>query len=357
MTHSDHTDQVYQGPIGIPRVLIIDDEEVIIQVLRMVLEKDFRLAVASTGTTACSIMEREPADIILLDKNLPDAFGLELISRFKRDSPDVEVIVMTGYASLESAIEALRLGAYDYLVKPFDNVDIVAEKVRLAAEKKELSCERRQLMDQIVASNHELRQAHDRLRQGYLETVTGMITALEARDAYTRGHSDRVALYSVTIAREMGMGGEQLANLNSGALLHDLGKIGVREEVLNKRGRLTDEEYEHIKTHPIVGAEIIGKMDAYKHLLPMIRHHHERIDGRGYPDGIRGDEICIEARIIAVADCFDAMTSKRPYRDPRSAEEAIAEIRKCAGSQLDPTAVGAFLIAHKRNAFRDVVSH
>jgi putative two-component system response regulator len=336
---------VYKGPQGTSRVLIVDDEEVVCLVLQEALSDDFALAVVKSGEEAVPFIVSNPPDILIVDKNLPGMSGLDLLKQAKELHPETEVIIITGYASLESSIEAMRLGAYDYVLKPFDNIGIVIEKVRRAGEKYELTIERRQLMEQVLASNHELMAAQERLTRAYLQTLTSMITALEARDSYTRGHSDRVASYTELIAKKMGLGGETLVNLVDGARLHDLGKMGIREDILNKKGKLTKEEYEHIQAHPDIGAEIIGQMDAYKHLVPMIRHHHERFDGSGYPSGLKGEQIPIEARIISVADTFDAMTSTRSYRSARTTGEAIRIIREVAGTQLDPAPVGAFLMA------------
>ena len=336
--------------MGTSRVLIVDDEDIMQEMLTELLSANFCVAAVGSAEQALELFNKAPADVVLADKNLPGKTGLELMQLLKQSDPETEIIVMTGYASLESAVDSMRLGAYDYLVKPFDDIAIVTEKVSRAAEKKTLQKEHRQLMEQVFASNRELRDAQELLRRGYMETLTSMITALEARDAYTRGHSDRVASISVTIAEEMGLSREQLAQLGDGARLHDLGKIGVRENVLNKKGKLTDEEYDHIKTHPHMGSQILGKMVAYHHLLPMVRHHHERWDGRGYPDGLVAQNTPLEARIIAVADTFDAMTSKRSYRDPRSEKQALSIIREVAGSQLDPKAVGAFLMAYNRGS-------
>jgi len=338
----------YKGPKATNTVLVVDDEEIVCVVLEEALSAHFAIALVKSAEEAVTYFVNAPPDVLLVDKNLPGMSGIDLLRQSKELNPDCEVVVITGYASLESAIEALRLGAYDYLMKPFDDIEIVLEKVRKAGEKHDLSSERRQLMDQIIASNHELRDAHDRLSRAYLQTLTSMITALEARDAYTRGHSDRVAEFSEMIAVEMGVKGEELKHLVDAARLHDIGKIGIREQVLNKAGKLTDEEYDHIKKHPEIGAQIIGQMEAYAHLVPMVRHHHERWDGNGYPVGIKGEEIPFGARIIAVADTFDAMTSERSYRKPRSPGDAIRIIREVAGSQLDPATVGAFLIVQAR---------
>ena len=333
----------YKGPEGTYKVLVVDDEEVIRLLIHDALMNDFSIAMVDSAEDAVPYMVHHPPDVLLLDKNLPGMSGIDLLRQSKALQPESEVIVITGYASLDSSIEALRLGAYDYLIKPFDDVEIVVEKVRRAGEKKDLARERRELNDQVMAANKELRSAHDRLKKSYIQTLSSMITALEARDSYTRGHSDRVADYTAMIGKAMGITGESFNNLVDGARLHDIGKIGIRETVLHKTSALTDEEYAHIKTHPSIGADIIGKMEAYRHLVPMVRHHHERFDGRGYPDGLAGKDIPLQARIIAVADSFDAMTSERPYRKTRSPNEALKEIREVAGAQLDSMVVKTFL--------------
>jgi len=342
----------YLGPPGTNRVLVVDDEEIIRVVMADILADEFQHAEVGSAEEAMPYLREATPDVVLADKNLPGMSGLELLGTIKVHLPNCEVIVISGYASLESAIEALRLGAFDYLMKPFDDIQLVMEKVRRAAEKKELEIERRRLMEQLLASNQELLRAQELLRQDYMETLTGMITALEARDAYTRGHSDRVAEYSAAIGQELGLTRKELDELVDGARLHDLGKIGIREDVLNKPGRLTDEEYRHIMTHPAVGADILDKMGSHRHLVPYLRFHHERMDGRGYPGGLEGSKIPLGARIIAVADTYDAMTSQRPYRTPRSREEALKTIREVAGTQLDPLAVGAFLAVQMRAASR-----
>lgn len=333
----------YQGPEASYRVLIVDDEEVVCMVLREALQDEFSLAVVDDAEQAIPYLVQAPPHVLVADKNLPGISGLELLRQAKSLHPDLEVIIITGYASLESSLEAMRQGAYDYLLKPFDDISILVEKVRRAGEKTELARERRQLFDQVLASNRELQKAQQAIKRSYIQTLASMITALEARDAYTRGHSERVARLTEAMGKQMGIKGYKLDNLVDAARLHDIGKIGIREQVLNKPGKLTDEEYQHIKQHPEIGAHIIGQMDAYSELVPAIRHHHERVDGRGYPQGLRGNDIPLEARIIAVADTFDAMTSVRPYRSPRQLGQALKVMRECAGTQLDAKLVKLFL--------------
>ena len=338
----------YAGKEGGTRVLVVDDEEVIRILFREALGDEFQVACSDSTEQALPFLECNPPDVLVVDKNLPDRSGLELLKIAKTMRSDVEVIVITAYASLNSSLEALRSGAFDYLPKPFENLELVVEKIRRAGQKNRMMRERRQLLEKVVQTNQELRVVHERLRKGYLQTLTSMITALEARDAYTRGHSDRVAEYSLMIGRELNLSGERLSNLIDGARLHDVGKIGIREEVLHKIDALSEEEYAHIKTHPQIGADIIGKMESYLQVVPFVRHHHERFDGLGYPDGLRGEDIPLEARIIAVADSFDAMISSRAYRRPFSYTEALKVVHDLASTQLDPEVVKAFLACQRR---------
>lgn len=333
----------YLGPSDAARVLIVDDDYTIQHLLSLVLRNDFRVAEVGSGEEAIAFLSQASVDVVLVDKNLPGMSGLDLLRHIKKCDAEIEVIVITGYASLESALEALRLGAYDYLQKPFDDISIVKGKVTLAAEKRYLQEERKKLIDQIKTSNVELRSANEQLQTRHFETLTSMITALEARDLYTKGHSERVAKLAKRIAQKMGFGADQISYIREGALLHDLGKIGIRESILNGRGELTTEEFRHIQTHPLIGSSIIGKMESYKHLIPMIRHHHERWDGSGYPDGLVGDQAPIGARIIAVADSFDAMTSERTYRKPLSFRDALKTVLRLSGTLLDPQVVKAFI--------------
>jgi len=239
-------------------------------------------------------------------------------------------------------VNCLSMGAMDYLTKPF-NIEEVRARVRQAVEKRRLILENRRYQEQL---EERVRAQASRLEQLFLDTMQAFAAALEVKDPYTRGHSIRVSRYSVAIARAMGLDGETVRQIDLGGHLHDIGKIGVREGVLNKLGPLTDEEYEHIMTHPVVGWRILKPLlsDAPK-ALHIVRSHHERYDGRGVPDGLAGDRIPLEARIAAVADAFDAMTSGRAYRrgGRMTMAEAVAEVGRCRGTQFDPLIVEAFI--------------
>jgi HD-GYP domain-containing protein (c-di-GMP phosphodiesterase class II) len=240
------------------------------------------------------------------------------------------------------------MGAMDYLTKPF-HLEEVRARVAQALEKRRLVLENRgyqQSLQEKVAV-----QAR-RLEELFLASVQSLAEALEVKDPYTRGHSIRVSHYSVVIAKELGLGGELLRRIELGGHVHDIGKIGVREEVLNKPGKLTDEEYKHIMTHPVVGWRILAPLlGETPEALNIVRSHHERFDGRGIPDGLSGTRIPLEARIAAAADSFDAMASDRPYRPGLSMGDAIAEIVRCRGTQFDPDIVDAVVRAVENGSF------
>jgi HD-GYP domain-containing protein (c-di-GMP phosphodiesterase class II) len=237
----------------------------------------------------------------------------------------------------------------DYLTKPF-NIEEVRARVRQALERRRLVRDLRAYQEQLEARVRA--QAHQ-LEELFLGTMQAFAAALEVKDPYTRGHSIRVSQYSTAIARAMTLEAESVRQIEIGGHLHDIGKIGVRESVLNKPGPLTDEEYEHIMTHPVVGWRILSPLlSDVPMALHIVRSHHERFDGRGIPDGLEADEIPVEARIVTVADAFDAMTSGRAYRQGgrMSMAAAVAEVERCSGTQFDPEVVAAFIRALSEGA-------
>jgi len=262
----------------------------------------------------------------------------EIITRW----PDTAVIVVTAVAEVESAVTCLQMGALDYVAKPF-HLDEVRARVSQALDKRRL-----------IIENHSYQQGLEvrveaqarRIEELFLEGVHALVFALEAKDAYTRGHSMRVANYSVEIARALGLDKDLIDTIALGAELHDVGKIGVSESVLHKAGKLSEAEYRHIMEHTVIGARILGPLmrDA-PGALAIVRSHHERLDGSGFPDGLKGDVIPLEARLVSVADAFDAMTSVRPYRPSLSVKHAMRELEEGKGVQFDAEVVNAFLKA------------
>jgi putative two-component system response regulator len=328
--------------------VVADDEPRLRQVLvRLMTSDGFTCLEAGDGEEALQQLEKVPAQLLLTDLRMPRLDGIELLKRARAAYPDLAVILITAVADVDVALSCLASGAMDYLTKPF-HLEEVRARVAQALEKRALIVENRTYqrgLEQLVAAQAQ------RLEQLFLGGVQALVQALEVKDQYTRGHSIRVSHYSTLLARELGLSEREVRHVELGGHVHDIGKIGVRESVLNKEGPLTDEEYQHIMTHPMVGWQILSPLlgDAPM-ALNVVRSHHERYDGRGIPDRLAGDKIPLEARIAGVADAFDAMTSGRAYRRGRymTADDAIAEIQRCSGTQFDPEVAAKFVEIVKR---------
>lgn len=325
-----------------PRCLIVDDEPRLRQVLVRLMEGDgFACSEAENGLDALEQLKRETVPLVLTDLRMPRMDGVELLREVRARHPDVAVVLITAIADVETAVGCLGIGAMDYLTKPF-HLDEVRARVRQALEKRRLILENRAYQERL---EERVAVQARRLEELFLASIQSLADALEVKDPYTRGHSVRVSQYGSVIARTLGLDSEFVRQVELGGHVHDIGKIGVREAVLNKVGPLTDEEYAHIMTHPLVGWRILAPLlRETPRALAIVRSHHERMDGRGVPDGLSGDAIPLEARIAAVADAFDAMTSGRPYRSGGfTVEDALAELRHYRGTQFDPAVVEAFV--------------
>jgi putative two-component system response regulator len=327
-----------------PRVLVADDDAAIRKALRLILGDAHDVEEAGDGVDALRRFEAGGADLVLSDLQMPGLGGLELLRRVKARDDSAAFIILTGAGTVENAVQALRQKADDYLVKPF-NVDEVLLACARALEHRRLVRENRgyqQHLEERVAE--QARQIESLLA----DAIRALATAIDARDDYTGGHVERVARYAAATGRELGLEGEELRALWVGALLHDVGKIGISDAILRKPGALTDEEYTEMKRHPEVGARVMESSSFLRPGLPAVLHHQERWDGSGYPYGLRGEEISLQGRIVAVVDTYDAIVTSRPYRDAGSNEQALAEIRACVGSQFDPRVVEAFFRANDR---------
>ena len=317
------------------RCLVVDDEPRLRQVLTRVMRIDgFECFEAANGVEALALLDHEAVSLVLSDLRMPRMDGIELLRQVRARYPDV-------------AVSCLGIGAMDYLTKPF-HLEEVRARVTQAIDKRRLVIENREYrahLEERVAA-----QAR-RLEQLFLGSIQALAEALEVKDAYTRGHSVRVGHYSAAVARELGLAPDVVQQIELGGHVHDIGKIGVRESVLNKPGKLTEEEYAHIMTHPVLGWRILlPLLGDTPRVLNIVRSHHEWYDGRGTPDGLAGEAIPAEARIAAVADAFDAMTSGRPYRrvGRMPMETALGEMQRFRGSQFDPEMVDAFVAAVRR---------
>lgn len=321
-------------------ILIVDDEKIIRLVLREKLRSQGHVCLeAGEGMEAMKALRENPIDLVILDIKMPGKSGIELLPEIKSAYPDIAVIMVTAVGDIDTAILAMKLGAYDFLTKPF-NLEEVVLSVNRAMEKRRLELENRdyqQHLEQMVQKQAE------KIRSSFLNAITALAYAMEAKDKYTSGHSYRVAEMSLAIAKELGMDRSRIEKVRFAGVIHDIGKIGVKESILNKPAPLSATEFDIVKSHPQTGAHILAPVVEDEEILKVVKHHHERYDGRGYPDGLPGEDIPLGARIVAVADAYDAMTSDRPYRAPLPIERTLEEIRQAAGSQFDPRVVEAFL--------------
>jgi len=336
----------YRSSNGVrARCLIVDDDAQVRHVLSRVIQTHGLSAVeASSGTDALAALEREgDIPVCISDIYMPEMDGVTFLREAVSRYPDMAVIMLTGVAEVNTAVECLKLGALDYISKPV-MVEEVRARLDKALEKRDLILQNRFYQQNLETRVRDLDRSN---KMSLINGVQTLVHALEAKDAYTSGHSSRVSRYAVKAAVLLGYTGDALELVRLGGELHDIGKIGTREDILNKAGPLTQDEFNHIKEHAPLGEKILAPfMGGSPIVLRIVRSHHERLDGSGFPDALRGDDIPLEARIVAVADAFDAMTTNRAYRHPRSPEQAIQELRRCAGVQFDHTVIAAFLQAY-----------
>ena len=322
-----------------PRILVVDDELGPREALRMILRDDYDVVTASNGNRALEYLDSAEFDLVILDIRMPDISGIDLLAKVKKKAPETEVVMITAYASVDTATNALRNGALDYLIKPFE-ISAVKEVVEKGLSRRKSSTAIKKRLSELQVTNETLRgeieHAYNNIQKHYLETVRSLVAAIDAKDSYTKGHQERVARYSVLLGEELKLAPKELDLLHQAAILHDIGKIGIPEQILRKTSALTFEEFKIVKQHPAIGAEIISPVEFLKDAVPIVRHHHEKYDGTGYPDGISGLQIPLGSRIIAVADAVDAMLTDRPYARAKSLSQVREELKRCAGTQFDP---------------------
>jgi putative nucleotidyltransferase with HDIG domain len=329
------------------RILIVDDEEVICNVLdRRLTREGFFCTTAHNGKEALNHFYKNSFSLIISDMKMPEMTGIELLQKVNAIDPKMKMIMVTAYPDIDLAVNAMRLGAYDFIIKPAD-LDLIVMSVKKALESRRLEEEieayHNRMEELVEERTAKLQQAYRTLKKSHLDSVKVLAEAIDAKDPYTRGHSDRVKRMSLAIAKKMGFSEERLENLEYGALLHDIGKIGIKDEVLQKQAPLSSEEYQYIQEHPLIGVKIVEGVEFFKDKIPMIRHHHEHYDGNGYPDGLAGEAIPLEARIISLPDAFDAMTSARPHRNIMPLQNVLAELEKFKGKQFDPKVLDIFI--------------
>ncbi len=317
-----------------------DDAQVRHSLARVVQAHGLATLEASSASEALAILESQgEIPLVISDIHMPEMDGVSFLREALLRYPDTAFVMLTGVAEVATAVECLKLGALDYISKPVI-VEEVQARVDKALEKRGLVLQNRFYQQHLESRVRELDR---RNKQFLINGVQMLVHALEAKDAYTSGHSTRVSRYAVKTAVQLGYTGERLEHLRLGGELHDIGKIGTREDILNKPGPLTPEEFEHIKGHAALGERILAPALAESPtVLRIVRSHHERMDGRGFPDGLVGAQIPAEARIVAVVDAFDAMTTNRAYRASRTPADAVDELRRCVQTHFDPEVVDAF---------------
>ncbi|MGC1485610.1 MAG: HD domain-containing phosphohydrolase [Candidatus Acidiferrum sp.] len=329
------------------RVLAVDDERAASKLIAIMLPSPaFYCTTAANGEEALVALQRERFDAVISDLQMPGMTGLELLTQVRRSYPHVAFLVTTGVDDVDVGVQAMRCGADDYLVKPLREIAVLAS-LESALHKQHLEQQienyRERLEEMVAERTGQLRAALGQIETSYEDTLQALGAAIDLRDTETAGHSKRVCCYSIEIARAMGWSEKQLGSLARGANLHDIGKLGIPDGILLKPGPLTPDERRLMQKHAQVGFDLVKDIAFLSDAAEIVLSHHERYDGGGYPRSLRGDGIILSARIFAVADTLDAITSDRPYRRASSFESGYEAIRKCSGSQFDPEVVSIFL--------------
>ncbi|MBI5816320.1 MAG: response regulator [Nitrospinae bacterium] len=332
---------------GFGKLLLVDDEESVRKVLERRFGKmGYECVTAVDGADAVEKVKESVFDAVVTDVKMPVMSGVDMIPHIRAIDPNLSIILLTAFADVDVAIQALRHGAFDFQFKPmeFDRLTLSAanavERTRLLREKIEYT---KNLEEKVRERTAQLEEKNQRLRKFFYETVMALVSAVEAKDKYTEGHSWRVADNAKAVAREMGLGDAEAENIYLAGMLHDIGKIGIPDRVLLKPGIYTDEERAAMQSHPTMTAAILSNVEDFQDIVRIALHHHEKFSGGGYPVGISGSAIPLGARIITVADAFDAMLSTRPYRPKMRMADAIEQLRLGSGSHFDPDAVEKFL--------------
>ena len=319
------------------KIIAVDDEEGIIDSLSIFLNRSgYNFTGVTDPQEAIEKVKSEHFDLMILDFIMTPFHGDQVVEEIRKFNKELYILLLTGHKDLAPPLETIkRLDIQGYCEKSdkFDQLLLLIESGIKSISQ----------MQEIKKINTELKDTYEKLEKSYLESIATLRYTVEAKDSYTRGHSDRVSEYSVLIGKKLGLSDLQLRTLQIGGLFHDIGKIGVPDSILLKESKLTDDEYSEIKNHPSIGAHILSNATIFKDIIPIVKHHHERYDGKGYPNMLKGNEIPYLARITAIADSFDAMTSKRSYRDSLPIETVIDEFRKNKGTQFDPELTDIFL--------------
>jgi len=327
----------FVGPVA---VLVVDDEDPIRNALKKFLtQQQFEVYTAASGDEALAQLKRHRIALMLCDIRMPGTSGVDLVPHALETEPDLAILMLSAVNDATSAALCMQRGAMDYLTKPVELADL-GRAVQRALRRREMQLENRQLSswlkEEVTTRTAELHRERMRLERISTATLEALVNALEAKDPYLRGHSARVADLSATIASQMELSDEEVEQVRVAGRLHDIGKIGTRESVMEKQGPLTPEEYDHVKQHVIIGSQILAPLHYLSSAINHVRSHYERWDGSGYPDGLKGEDIPVGARVIGAAEVFDALTTSRPYQDKLTPEQAVEHMAQLSGTVLDP---------------------
>lgn len=330
-------------------ILIIDDELGPREAMRMVLKDHYNILTASSAQEGLEILSENYVDLVILDIKMPDMDGISTLQAIKKKNRDTEVVMVTAYASIDSARSALRFGAHDYLIKPFDKDDVLTV-VKSGLAKRAKSEKSRAEIQQLRRTKEYLEEEVENAKRNFMTCYDGaikaLIQAIDAKDRYTFKHSEHVAQLSKAIAGSLGLSDAMITKIEQAALIHDIGKIGVDELILRKEGKLTLMEFDEMKKHTIIGNRIVNSVPFMEGTIEVVLYHHERFDGSGYPEGLTESEIPLHVRIVSVADAINAMNIDRHYRKALSGDSIMKELRENAGTQFDPEIVAPILKGH-----------
>lgn len=316
------------------KILVIDDDAMNLKMAEFILKRDYEVVCVSSGREALDYLTQSVPDMILLDLHMPEMNGLEVLEKIHGMEKvcHVPVVFLTADSERETEIKIFQAGAMDYIQKPF-LAEVVRHRIGRLLELYHLQ---QSLQQEVEKKTRQLKESSERMQRLSVQVMLSLASAIDAKDAYTKGHSMRVAQYSCELAKRMGKTGREIEDIYYIGLLHDIGKIGIPNAIINKPGKLTEEEYAVIQSHPAIGAEILDNISELPDISIGARWHHERYDGTGYPDRLKGAAIPETARIIGAADAYDAMSSRRSYRDVLPQQAVRAEIEKGKGTQFDP---------------------
>lgn len=326
-----------EGPVSL---LVVDDEEPIrTAITRFLVQQGYEVTAVASGEEALAVLGRQKIAGMLLDVRMPGVSGIDLVPQALELEAHLAILMLTAVTDATTAALCMQRGAFEYLIKPIDLVDLgraLERAMRRRATQMESAQVNQWLKEEVAVRAAEVRRERATLERVTIATLEVLVNALEAKDPFSRGHSARVADFAAMIAAELELSDEDIEVIRTAGRLHDIGKIGIREEVLAKQGPLTPAEYEHVKDHVIIGTQILAPLSHLHKVITCIRSHHERWDGQGYPDGLQGEDIPLGARILGIAEVFDALTTSRPYQEKMPANFAVDRLRDLAGTAVDP---------------------